>query len=288
VGWIRVRLCINLNPDTVQEKSSVRTNYSLLLPAFLAAVVSITAHASSESSAHFFTPPVLIGEHFSNIYSIATSTKADGFDEKVARNSGSSDYTLRQVSAEHALTFDETDAYDGSPVSHGENVIRDQGSRVCWNGACRTYTDASGLVYNRLLWGNPPANLKPGTTWQVAIRQPWELGSAGIQTVTVVTINHLDGTVTLKREGSSEGFAADESAQVTLIRKGQPVTLDVKPGKARWIGYTTFQRGIIISDELLVVRTDVLQSKDVDSMNATRRRYILLNAAPYPTNPQVS
>ncbi len=266
----------------------MRTTHSVLVPAFLVAAVNISAHASSESSARFFTPPVLIGEHFSNIYSIAISTKADGFDEKVARNSGSSDYTLKQVSAENALTFDESDAYDGSAVGRGESVIRDQGSSLCWNGACRTYTDASGLVYNRLLWGDPPANMKPGTTWQVNIRKPWELGAAGIQTVTVITINHRDDTVTLKREGSTEGFAADEPTQVTLIRKGQAVTLDVKPGKAHWVGYTTFQRGIIISDELLVVRTDVLQSKEIDSLNATRRRYILLNAAPYPTNPPAS
>jgi hypothetical protein len=266
----------------------VRAHYSSLLPpSLLTAMLSIPVHASSESSAQCFTPPILIGEHFSNICSIATSTKADGFDEKVARNSGSSDYTLRQVSAELALSFEETDAYDGSPASRGENVIREQGSIACWNGACRAYTDASGLVYNRLLWGNPPTKLKPGTTWQVDIRQPWELGPAGIQTVTVVNINHQDGTVTLKREGTSEGLAADEAAQVTLIRQGQPITLDVVPGKSQWTGYTTFQHGIIISDELLVVRADVLQSKEIGSVNATRRRYILLNAAPYPTNSRV-
>ena len=265
----------------------MRKNRSPLLPALLLPMVSIAAYASP-SSANFFSPPVVVGEHFSNIYSIAKSTKADGFDEKVGRNSGSSDYTLKQVSAEHALTFDESDAYDGAPIGRGESVMRDQGSNVCWKGECRTYTDASGLLYNRLLWGDPPANLKPGTIWQVNIRQPWELGPPGIQTVTVVTVNRRDGTVTLKREGASEGLAANEPAQVTLVRKGQPVTLDVTPGRSQWTGFTTFQHGIITSDELLVVRADVLHSKEFGAVNATRRMYILLNAAPYPTNPPAS
>ena len=266
----------------------MRKNLSPLLPAFLLATVSVAAYASSPSSANLFTPPLVVGEHFSNIYSIAKSTKADGFDEKVSRNSGSSDYTLKQISAEHALTFDESDAYDGAPIGRGESVLRDQGSNVCWNGECRTYTDASGLLYNRLLWGTPPTNLKPGTIWQVNIGQPWELGPPGIQTVTVVSVNHRDGTVTLKREGASEGLAANEPAQVTLIRKGQPVTLEVMPGRTQWTGYTTFQHGIIRSDELLVVRADVLHSNEIGSVNATRRMYILLNAAPYPTNPPAS
>ena len=157
----------------------------------LAALVLLAGAPASASpgTTDFFAPPAVVGAHFSNVYSIAVSTKADGFDEKVGRNSGSSDYTLKADAADHALTFDESDAYDGRPISRGETVVRDHGQTLCWNGKCRTATDASGLLYNRLLWGSPPAHLAPGMSWRVDIPQAWELGPAGAQTVTVVAVD---------------------------------------------------------------------------------------------------
>ena len=255
----------------------------MLLRPFALLLMGTTSMLAQASDADFLLPSITIGEHFSNVFSIASSIKADGFDDLVRRNGGSADYTLTRNSADHSLAFDARALYDGSPADKAENIIRDGGATQCWKGDCRTSTDASGLLYNRLLWGDAPAKLKAGMVWKVAIHQAWELGPAGTQTVTVVHVDDSDGIVTLEREGSASGFFADEPAQVTLTKGGSKILLDVTPGQAHWSGYTTFRHGVVINDELLVVRTDKLFSKETGSVNATRRRYMLLNAAPYPT-----
>ena len=99
-------------------------------------------------------------------------------------------------------------------------------------------------------------------------------------------MTHLDekeGIATLKREGTAVGSFANESRQVTLVKSGKRTAFDVKPGQAHWSGYTTFRHGIVLSDELLVVRQDELHSEEAGTIKATTRRYMLLNAAPYPT-----
>lgn len=241
------------------------------------------AQASPVGDDDFLTPRISIGEHISNVFSIASSVQADGFDERVGRNSGSADYTLTQTSPGPVFTFVTDGFYDGASKYHAVDIIRDGGATSCFDGKCAIYTDASGPLYNRLLWGDPPAHLKAGMTWSVTIRQPWELGPAGDQTVTVMHVDDTDGTVTLKREGSAIGTFAGEPVQIALTRNGKQVTLDVTPGTAKWTGYTTFRHGIVLNDELLVVRTDRLHSRETGFVTATKRRYMLLNAAPYPT-----
>lgn len=246
-------------------------------------MTSLSAQADRKSDTNFLVPHILVGEHFSNVFSIAQSIKSEGFDELVWRNGGSADYTLTQAGADQAFTFESRDRYDGTPADQAENIIRGGGATSCWKGECRTYTDASGLLYNRLLWGDPPANLKAGMSWKVTIDQAWELGPAGIQTVTVTHIDDTDGTVTLKREGMAAGAFANESGRVKLVKSGKSFAMDVTPGQAHWSGYTTFRHGVVLSDELLVVRNDGLHSAETGTMKAVTRRYMLLNAAPYPT-----
>jgi hypothetical protein len=243
------------------------------------------AHAASNGDANCLIPQISVGDHFSNVFSIAVAINAEGFDVLARRNGGTGDYTVKQLGANQDLTFEISDLYDGLASEHGENIIRDGGATSCYQGECRTYTDASGLLYNRLLWGYPPKRLKVGMTWQVAISQPWELGPAGTQLVTVTYLDEKNGIVTLKREGTAVGSFANESPQVTLVKSGKRVTFDVKPGQARWNGFTTFKHGIVLSDELLVVRQDELHSEEAGTIKATTRRYMLLNAAPYPTLP---
>jgi Tol biopolymer transport system component len=243
----------------------------------------LSAQAARDDDTNFLIPHITVGEHFSNVFSITESIKTEGFDELVWRNGGSADSTLKQAGADQALIFDLRFRYDGTPAHQGENIIRGGGATSCWEGECRTYTDASGLLYNRLLWGDPPAKLKAGMSWNVVIDQGWELGPAGIQTVTVTHVDDTAGTVTLKREGTAAGAFANESDHVTLVKNGKKVSLDITPGQAHWSGYTTFRHGIVLSDELLVVRNDELHSTEIGTMKAVTRRYMLLNAAPYPT-----
>lgn len=253
-----------------------------LIPLALAASI-FPAHAAIDND--FLVPRPTLGEHYSNVFSIASAIKADGFDIRVGRNSGSADYTVTQVVPDGTATYAVNGVYDGMPANDGRGiaVTRDGGATSCWNGTCRTYTDASGLIYNRLLWGDPPAHLKVGMHWRVRIPQAWELGQPGVQTVTVIRVDATEGTVTLKREGSAIGAFANEPATVELVKDGKQYTLTDAPGRARWSGYTTFRHGIVQSDELLVVRSDVLHSPQFGAVKATRRRYMLLNAAPYST-----
>ena len=255
----------------------------LSLTLLMAGLTGMAAHASPREDTDFLVPHMAVGTHISTVFSIASSIKAEGFDELVRRNSGSSDNMLTQVSADQALTFEAKVNYDGTPLQQAQNVLSDGGARSCWNSDCQPYTDASGLLYNRLLWGAPPARLKAGMTWRVTIPKAWELGPAGTQTVTVMHVDRTDGSATLRREGTASGMFAGEPAQVALVKNGQKVTFDVTPGQAHWIGVTTFRHGLIVNDELIVTRADVLQSKETGSVAATRRRYILLNAAPFPT-----
>jgi hypothetical protein len=99
----------------------------------------------------------------------------------------------------------------------------------------------------------------------------------------VTFLDEKEGIATLKREGTAVGSFANESPQVTLVKSGKRTTFDVKPGQAHWSGYTTFKHGIVLSDELLVQRHDELHSDEAGTIQAITRRYMLLNAAPYPT-----
>jgi hypothetical protein len=85
------------------------------------------------------------------------------------------------------------------------------------------------------------------------------------------------------REGTAEGFFDGESNTVELSHNGQTESFDVTPGTSHWKGYTTFVKGVVFSDELLVTRSDVLHGKDRKTLNSDTRRIMLLNASPFPT-----
>jgi hypothetical protein len=56
--------------------------------------------------------------------------------------------------------------------------------------------------------------------------------------------------------------------------------VDVSEGKAKWSGYTTFRRGVILSDVLLVERSMTITSAETGQSSGTERQYILLNEVP--------
>lgn len=152
---------------------------SLAIVALVLGMTGFAVQASPAADTDFLVPRMSVGEHISNVFSIAASVKAAGFDERVGRNSGNADYTLTQISADQSLTFVTDGVYESVPKYHAIDIIRDGGASTCFDGTCAIYTDASSPVYNRLLWGDPPAELKTGMVWTVTIRQPWELGPPG-------------------------------------------------------------------------------------------------------------
>jgi hypothetical protein len=225
----------------------------------------------------YLEPKVQTGQKFANVFSRTIAFRAGGVDDLVRRISGTAEYSVAESSADK-LVVDGNFLYDGKPESHGKTEIKDKGRISCWEGACSAATDASGLLYNALLWGDPKGSLRKGMSWDVVIAQPWELGPAGKEKVTVLSVDVKEHSVTLKREGTGEGFFDHDAQQVHLTKNGQTITADLSPGTSHWIGYTTFREGVVISDELVVERLVTLTSKELGALSGTERQYILLNA----------
>lgn len=247
----------------------------------VAVLASGLALANTLSGANYLTPHLAAGQSYSNVFSIMHAVKAEGYDEYVRRNGGSANYSVTEAT-EDSWKFNGEYTYDGQGSSNiGE--LRDSGRLACSEGKCERYTDGTGLVYNPALWGTPPKTLIAGMKWSVHIEEPWELGAAhGLETVTVIRVDPKTATATLMREGSSEGFFADEPQQLNMMVHGKTIMLDVTPGKAHWKGITTFTKGVVISDELVVERADVLRGADGRAIKALERRIMLLEAAPSP------
>jgi hypothetical protein len=131
-----------------------------------------------------------------------------------------------------------------------------------------------------LVWGKLPVAVHEGDSWKVEIKQPWELGGPGTQTISVVQIDEKHHTIMLKREGSSEVFYDGDAKQLNITTKdGKKVKMDLTPVASHWTGYTIFKKGIVISDELLVTRPINLKADSL-SFTGKQREYILLNAMP--------
>lgn len=231
-------------------------------------------------SSVYLQPQVQTGDKLSTIFSEAISYRAAGFDDSLDRASGTADYVVTE-STPDAIGIDITSLMDGKSERKGHAEIREQGRTACQKGKCSPTKDASGLVYNATLWGVPPASLRKGISWEVAIAEPWELGPGeSKETVTVLAVDAANHSVTLQREGSGEGPFDNDDKQVHLTKDGKSYVADMNPGRSHWKGYTTFREGIVISDELLVERPVTFSSKDLGSLNGSERVFILLNARP--------
>jgi hypothetical protein len=250
------------------------------VPGFLpAAQKSGNPQAQEPSADVYLVPNLQIGQKLGNVFSRATSYKAEGIDEVVRRTSGTALYVVTATSPA-SLVLDSEIRYDGKPVYKGKTEMKDHGRTSCYEGNCSAATDASGPFYNPLIWGDPKGTIRIGMKWIVPITEPWELGPPGEQTVTVVEADPANHSVTLKREGSGDGYFAGDRKQIQVSKSGQNYLVDVNPGRSHWIGYTRFRQGIVISDELLVERPVTLTSKELVSLPAEERQYILLNATP--------
>lgn len=230
------------------------------------------------SSRSYLTHDFTAGERFGTLFSRTIAVHSDDFPPAVFRVSGTGNYTVTGGNAqqpEFAAAF----LYDGRPEDNSKISFKDAGSTLVYNGNPATNTDASGLAYNPFLWGIPPATLVKGSSWEVDIPQPWELGGAGHQKIEVVEAHPAGQLIRLKREGDGEGFFAGDPHEMDILKDGKRLRVKVLPGKHHWTGYTTFKNGIIISDELMVVRPLTLKTDSLE-FSAVQRQYILLNQMP--------
>ena len=230
-------------------------------------------------SQDYFTLKLTKGDTLANIYSRTIAFTGDDFTPVVFRVSGTSIYEVVDNNGSKPV-FNETDLYDGRPESKGLSIIGLDGS-ARYNDQSFVNSSASGLLYSELVWGPVKKNIHEGDSWKNTISQPWELGGPGTQVIKVITIDEKNQTVTLQREGNSEGFFDQDKKQIEIPTKDEKkLKMDVTPGTAHWIGYTTFKNGVILSDELLVSRSVTL-SNDSLHFIAKQREYILLNAMPH-------
>src|SRR5690348_3771281 len=278
------------SPNSVRQISNTKGapmafRPSLVLAMFVVAgVCSVSSAAkpqprSSKAAAAYLEPNLHAGQRLGNIFSRALSYKADGFDELAYRTSGTGAYIVT-ASSPSDVVFDSSFRYDGRPESRGKTEIKDDGRTVCWKDNCSPETDASGPLYNPLIWGEPAGKLRSGMSWSVSIAQPWELGPAGQETVTVVELDRSTHSVTLKREGQGDGYFDHDAKQLHVTKAGKTYLVDVAPGRAHWVGYTRFRQGVVMSDELLVERPITLKSAELGEIPAQQREYILLNFSP--------
>jgi hypothetical protein len=233
-------------------------------------------HAQSQpSGSSYLIPDYHIGEKYGNIFSRTIATTGTDFQPNIFRISGTATYVVTNVT-DSVVSFDSDVLYDGHPERQGHPQIADSGKAVIRKGQRTPYLDGSGMSYNPLLWGTPPAHLNAGDSWQTNITQPWELGGPGWQKITVISVDPAEQAVTLKREGDGDGPFDSDATQMDIVKDGRTIRVKIAPGKNHWVGYTVFKKGIVISDELLVTRPMTLTS-DSATFSANQRQYILLN-----------
>jgi len=245
------------------------------------APLAATVYASGNSidASKCLETKMQVSQEIGNVFSRTISFNVDGFDPFVRRVSGTGIYKVETVTPEQ-IVMSSSFLYDGNPASSGETTVKNGGRTTCWKGDCSISTDASGVSINPLLWGAPTGKLHVGQTWEVAIGVPWELGPAGKQTVRVVSIDPSNDSITLEREGEGEGDALNEIKTLPLIKDKKTYTVQVKAARAKWSGYATFRRGVILSDVLFVERPVTVTCQDLGQKSGTERQYILLNSAP--------
>lgn len=251
----------------------------------LLAGAGASVHAcTAADAADYLTPSFHERDQYANVFSRTIAFDAKGFQGTVQRVSGTATYRVTDgAAARPQLHIDYH--YDGRPPGNGLVELRDGGATNCFDGKCAPNSDASGLAYNPLLWGTPPATLQVGQHWTVDIATPWELGTPGRQTVTVLALDPTNHQATLQREGSGDGAYLGDPPTTMLQRDGQAYPASVQPGHSHWIGITTFQAGIVVSDELVVERPVTLVSDKLGRIEAHQREYILLNAMPVAQEP---
>jgi hypothetical protein len=254
--------------------------WMLCLPTFC--VAAAEADQAMRDSSMFLDPVLAQGQTISQVFSRTVSTRVEGFDSTASRISGTGSYRLSAVTQNQFL-FGSQFLYDGRPLAAGVTKIRRDGAESCWQDTCGPSTDASGLLFNSLLWGTAPKRIGIGTRWHTRISVPWELGPPGDEEVTVTALDASTGSVTLLRRGSGEGFFDNDSPKFKLTRAGKEYVLEAKPGIAHWSGYTTFARGVVINDELLVERSLLLFSTELGNRKAMQRQYVILSQSPQPS-----
>jgi hypothetical protein len=225
-------------------------------------------------------------QQIGNIFSRTTSFWGRDFKDTARRESGTCIYTVTDPNLS-APVFVTKVNYDAMGKWGGAVQIIDEGSKTHKPGSdkVRSYADASGIMYNVLIWGRAPKQLFAGQVWQTPIIVPWEFGGAGTQTVRVLQIDPANHTLMLEREGYSDGSYKDDITRLTIWSHDQPYDVKITSGKSHWRGYTVIKSGLVLSDELMTMR-EVKLSNGRQEFSGFQREYMLLNQMPVMDGPE--
>jgi hypothetical protein len=114
---------------------------------------------------------------------------------------------------------------------------------------------AVGMFYNTTAWGPIPSIVAVGQTWSVDLKEPWEMGPAGTETVRVTALDAAHDTITLQRDGSGEGPSSTEIKHPVSIKfkhNGVDTAIPVTVGKSTWHGEVVLKDGIVVRDSITV------------------------------------
>ena len=240
--------------------------------------------AASQPTSTYLEPALKTGQAYTDLFARVQTLRIEGFDEKKGYISGMGTYVVSADSTPKDLKFALSYQYHGTPPDAGPAEIRDGGRTECLKGKCEESRDASGLVYNPSVWGVAPEKMKVRDQWTVNLTEPWELGPAGHQTVTVVAADPIAGMLTLKREGEGDGRLPEDPTQMHITKDGKTFLVNFVPGHSHWLGQTTFKSGIIVSDEIMVYRTVSLSSAELGNVSGIFHEYTLQSLSPQPSD----
>jgi hypothetical protein len=210
------------------------------------------------------------------------SVEGSGFDTWVNRVAGSGTYVVSSVTPTR-VTFDSWFRYDALGAGKGPFTMDRASLEPVQDGKVTPDTQGSGLSYNPFLWGPPRGGLRAGESWDVTIPTQWELGPAGVQHVTVLSVDAAGGMVTLEREGTATSHQPSAKPFAVTAHGVKRMVRSYPDGPTHWRGYTTFHNGIVMSDDILMEYPVVLRSPGQPDLRGTKRAIMLLNAVPGDT-----
>jgi len=251
----------------------------------LLSVATCCASSKKAAATILLESKPLPGQTLSFLTYRVISIYGPGIEDSVISIPATGTYTFEPSTSADSIRWKADVRMDGKRVLRDlDGEYRDKGTSLCYSGKCNFNSNASGPFYNPTFWGSPKGELKPGQTWNVTLAKPWELGPAGSQTVTVLSVDKVNGIVVLKREGEEVGSYEGSRDTATVKKDGKAYTVKATFGKAHWIGQAVIQRGVIVSDELLCTTAVVLSSPDFGTLQAQERQYMSVLEHPAPIN----
>jgi hypothetical protein len=245
---------------------------------------SLPASSAMNSDPDFYLKPhPSAGQTQSDVTYRVIAIHGDGMEDSVVQIPATGTYTFLPSGSSDTIKWTISVRMDGRmAMKDAAGEYRDNGTTMCFQGKCNFMTDASGPFFNPTLWGQPQGELSPGRSWTVELKQPWELGPPGKQTVTVLSMDAKNGIVILKRDGEAVGPYEGGQPSLTIKKEGKPYKVDVKYGLAHWSGQAVFRHGVVVSDELLCVTPLELSSPELGVIHAVERQYMSVLEHPDP------